>query len=115
RPVDTKITDFRDNQFVSLRATDDQATALGVFRKYDRNTLPVVDSEDKLLGIVTVDDMLDVQEEETTEDIQKLGGVEALDEPYMTISLPRMIKKRATWLIILFLGEMLTATAMSGF
>jgi magnesium transporter len=115
RPVATKIADFRDNKFVALRATDAQDTALNVFRKYDRNTLPVVDSEDKLLGIVTVDDMLDVQEEETTEDIQKLGGMEALDEPYMTISLPRMIKKRATWLIILFLGEMLTATAMSGF
>ncbi len=115
RPVETKISDFRDNQFLSLRATETQGAALEVFRKYDRNTLPVVDSEEKLLGIVTVDDMLDVQEEETTEDIQKLGGMEALDEPYMTISLPRMIKKRASWLIILFLGEMLTATAMSGF
>jgi magnesium transporter len=115
RPVTTKLSEFRDNQYVALRAIDDQATALGIFRKYDRNTLPVVDSEDKLLGIVTVDDMLDVQEEETTEDIQKLGGMEALDEPYMTISLARMIKKRASWLIILFLGEMLTATAMSGF
>ena len=57
--------------------------ALELFKKYDRNTLPVVDSEEKLLGIVTVDDMLDVQEEETTEDIQKIGGVEALEEPYM--------------------------------
>jgi magnesium transporter len=115
RPVAMKIAEFRDNNFVALRATDPQSSALEVFRKYDRNTLPVVDSEEKLLGIVTVDDMLDVQEEETTEDIQKLGGMEALDEPYMTISMARMIKKRASWLIILFLGEMLTATAMSGF
>ena len=83
-----------------------------LFQKYDRNTLPVVDSEEKLLGIVTVDDMLDVQEEETTEDIQKLGGMEALDEPYMDAPLLRLVKKRAIWLIILFLGEMLTATAM---
>jgi magnesium transporter len=115
RPVDTKIADFRDNHFVTLRATDDQATALEVFRKYDRNTLPVVDSEDKLLGIVTVDDMLDVQEEETTEDIQKIGGVEALDDPYMEAPLMELVRKRAVWLVVLFLGEMLTATAMGFF
>jgi len=112
RPVVMKIDEIRDNAFVSLRANDDQKTALELFRKYDRTSLPVVDSEEKLLGIVTVDDMLDVQEEEATEDIQRLGGMEALDEPYMTIALWRMIKKRASWLIILFLGEMLTATAM---
>jgi magnesium transporter len=115
RPVDTRIKDFRDNQFVALRATDDQATAVGVFRKYDRNTLPVVDSEEKLLGVVTVDDMLDVQEEETTEDIQKIGGVEALDEPYMDSPLLELVRKRAVWLVILFVGEMLTATAMGFF
>ena len=68
-----------------------------------------------LVGIVTIDDMLDVAEEEATEDIQKLGGMEALDEPYTRIPLLRMVKKRATWLIILFLGEMLTATAMQGY
>jgi magnesium transporter len=86
-----------------------------LFKKYDRAILPVVDSEEKLLGIVTVDDILDVQEQKTTEDIQKIGGMEALDEPYSTIALHRMVKKRATWLIILFLGEMLTATAMQGY
>ena len=68
-----------------------------------------------MVGIVTSDDMLDVAEEEATEDIQKLGGMEALDEPYTTIPFLRMVKKRATWLIILFLGEMLTATAMQGY
>src|SRR5207248_5426956 len=83
-----------------------------VFKKYDRNTLPVIDSDGRLVGIVTVDDVLDVAEKEATEEIQKLGGLEALDEPYDTIALPKMIKKRATWLIILFLSEMLTATAM---
>ena len=111
-PVTTLISEIRDDTFVALRATDDQQAAVDIFRKYDRSTLPVVDSEEKLLGIVTVDDMLDVQQEEATEDIQRLGGMEALDEPYMTIALWRMIKKRASWLIILFLGEMLTATAM---
>ncbi len=115
RPVDTKIVDFRDSQFVALRATDDQATALEVFRKYDRNTLPVVDSEDKLLGIVTVDDMLDVQEEETTEDMQKLGGLEALEEPYMEAPLLEIVRKRAVWLVVLFIGQMLTATVMGVF
>ena len=115
RPVTTRIAEFRDSTFISLRATDDEGTALEVFRKYDRNTLPVVDSEEKLLGIVTVDDMLDVQEEETTEDIQKLGGVEALEEPYMDAPILDLVKKRAVWLVVLFLGEMFTATAMGFF
>jgi magnesium transporter len=68
-----------------------------------------------LIGIVTVDDILDVAEEEATEDIQKMGGTEALDEPYMEIAIPSMVRKRATWLIVLFLSEMLTATAMGRF
>jgi magnesium transporter len=68
-----------------------------------------------LIGIVTVDDIFDVAEEEATEDIQKIGGTEALDEPYMEIAIPSMVRKRATWLIVLFLSEMLTATAMSRF
>jgi magnesium transporter len=98
-----------------LSPADDREKALGLFRKFDRVALPVVDADRKLIGIVTVDDMLDVAEEEATEDIQKLGGTEALDEPYTTIALSRMVKKRASWLVILFLGEMLTATAMSYF
>ena len=68
-----------------------------------------------MIGIVTVDDILDVAEEEATEDIQKIGGTEALDEPYMEIAIPSMVRKRATWLIVLFLSEMLTATAMGRF
>jgi magnesium transporter len=83
-----------------------------VFKDADLNALPVTDSEGVLIGIVTADDILDVAEEEATEDIQKIGGSEALDEPYMEIALPKMVRKRATWLIILFLSEMLTATAM---
>ncbi len=115
RPFDTKVRDFRDDRYVALHATDPAKDAIQVFRKYDRNTLPVVDKENKLIGIVTIDDVLDVAEEEATREMQKVGGMEALDEPYTTISLPRMVKKRATWLIILFLGEMLTATAMQGY
>jgi magnesium transporter len=115
RPFEAKVSDFRDRTFVALKVNDTQEEALNAFRKYDRVALPVVDSNGVLVGIVTSDDMLDVAEEEATEDIQKLGGMEALDEPYTTIPLLRMVKKRATWLIILFLGEMLTATAMQGY
>ena len=115
RPLTAKVSEIRDETFVALNVTDSQQDALNVFRKYDRAALPVVDSNGVLVGIVTIDDMLDVAEEEATEDIQKLGGMEALDEPYTTIPFLRMVKKRATWLIILFLGEMLTATAMQGY
>src|SRR4030081_1182365 len=115
RPFEAKVSDFRDRLFVALKVNDSQEEALNAFRKYDRVALPVVDSNGVLVGIVTSDDMLDGAEEEATEDIQKLGGLEALDEPYTTIPFVRMVKKRATWLILLFLGEMLTATAMQGY
>jgi magnesium transporter len=115
RPLDAKVSAFRDHTFVALNVTDSQQDALNTFRKYDRTALPVVDSSGVVVGIVTVDDMLDVAEKEATEDIQKLGGMEALDEPYTTIPFLRMVKKRATWLVVLFLGEMLTATAMQGY
>jgi magnesium transporter len=115
RPLTAKVSDIRDQTFVALKVNDTQEEALNVFRKYDRVALPVVDSNEVLVGIVTSDDMLDVAEKEATEDIQKFGGVEALDEPYMRISLWRMVRKRAGWLVILFLGEMLTATAMANY
>ncbi len=115
KPFETKVSELRDSNFVALHATDDRTDASAVFKRYDRNTLPVVDSENRLIGIVTIDDVLDVIEEQTTEEIQRIGGMEALDEPYTTITLRRMIRKRATWLIILFLSEMLTATAMGHF
>jgi magnesium transporter len=109
------VSDLMDYRFTYLRATDDRETAVEAFRDTNLIALPVTDSQGALLGIVTVDDILDVAEEEATEDIQKIGGSEALDEPYMHIALPRMVRKRAGWLIILFLSEMLTATAMSKF
>ena len=115
RPLATKVSEIRDQTFVALKVNDSQEDALNVFRKYDRAALPVVDSSGVLVGIVTSDDMLDVAEEEATEDIQKIGGMEALDEPYMRISLWKMVRKRAGWLVILFLGEMLTATAMANY
>ena len=115
RPTSTLVRDIHDASFVSLKATDEAEMALELFRKYDRNTLPVTDTEGRLLGIVTVDDMLDVQEKETTEDIQKLGGTEALSEPYMDAPIWELVRKRAVWLVVLFIGEMLTTTVMVGF
>ena len=112
---ETKVSALMDGNYATLTPTDDREKALQVFRKYDRVALPVTNPESKLIGIVTADDMLDVASEEATEDIQKLGGSEALDEPYSTIALTKMVKKRAGWLVVLFLGEMLTATAMSYF
>lgn len=112
---DMSIHGLMDEQFVALSAYDDQEVAVDVFRKYDRTALPVVDRDGVLVGIVTVDDVLDVAEAEATEDIQMLGGSEALQEPYLSIRLTGMIRKRAPWLILLFFGQMLTATAMSSF
>jgi len=109
------ISDLMDEQFVALKATDDQETAIKVFRDYDRVALPVTDTRGILIGIVTVDDVLDVAAEEATEDIHKIGGSEALDEPYLHTSLGNLVRKRARWLVLLFLGEMLTATAMGYF
>ncbi len=111
----TRVADLMDSRFVALKATDKREAAVEAFKDSDLVSLPVTDSEGILLGIVTVDDILDVAEEEATEDIQKIGGSEALDGPYMKIALPRMVRKRASWLIILFLSEMLTATAMGRF
>jgi magnesium transporter len=115
RPLDTIVDDIHDSSYLALHPTDPARDALDAFKKYDRNTLPVIDREEKLLGIVTIDDMLDVQEEEVTEDIHKLGGTEALDEPYMDAPLLELVRKRAIWLVVLFLGELLTATAMAYF
>jgi magnesium transporter len=114
-PLHAHVADIMDHKCVSLSVTDDRKTAVEVFRKYDRTALPVVDTHNRLAGIVTLDDVLDVAEEEATRSIQKFGGLEALDEPYMSTPLPLMVRKRATWLVILFVGEMLTATAMGFF
>ncbi|NUN07742.1 MAG: magnesium transporter [Ignavibacteriaceae bacterium] len=114
-PLDKKLSELMDGNFIHLIATDDQETAVQVFKDYDRTVLPVTDNTGILMGIVTIDDVLDVAEEEATEDIQKLGGSEALEEPYSTISLFGMVQKRAGWLSILFIGEMFTATAMGFF
>jgi magnesium transporter len=108
-----KIEDVIDNRYIALHVNDDQETASQAFKMNHRVALPVLDNNQVLLGIVTIDDVLWVAQEEFTEDIQKIGGTEALNEPYLEIPLLKLIQKRAGWLVILFLSEMLTATAMS--
>ena len=112
---DSKISTLMDNTAVSLSAFEDQEQAVKVMEKYDISEIPVIDSAGVLIGIVTFDDVMDIQEEEATEDFQKFGGMEALEKPYDATALLSMIKKRAGWLILLFLGEMLTATALGYF
>jgi len=111
QPTQT-VDEIMTRNLITARVDSDQESVAQVLARYDLLAVPVVDSENKLVGIITVDDVMDVAEEEATEDIQKLGGLEALDEPYMQINILRMVRKRASWLVILFLGEMLTATAM---
>jgi magnesium transporter len=112
---DTMIGDIIDNRFIVLNVNDDQESANEAFKMNNRVALPVVDDKNILLGIVTIDDVLWVASEEFTEDIQKIGGTEALDEPYLEVPLLKLFKKRIVWLVVLFLGEMLTATAMGYF
>ena len=112
---DQIISDISDRRFISLNAYDDQEVAVKVFQDHDRVALPVVDTDGTLVGIVTFDDVMDVAEEESTEDFQKFGGSEGLDLSYTKTSLFELVKKRAGWLVLLFLGEMLTASAMGYF
>jgi magnesium transporter len=110
-----KVQELMDERFISLNVNDDQEVANEVFKMNNRVALPVTDDQNILLGIVTIDDVLWVASEEFSEDIQKIGGTEALDEPYLDIGIFKLVKKRAGWLVLLFLGEMLTATAMQYF
>jgi magnesium transporter len=114
-PPDKKVEELMDDRFVSLHPEDDQETASEVFKMNNRVALPVVSHSNKLLGIVTIDDILWVAEEEFSEDMQKMGGTAALEEPYLDVPIFKLYKKRIIWLIILFVGETLTIIAMSNF
>ncbi len=114
QPQDT-IESIMDSSFYALSAFDDQEEAVKMLAKYDRVALPVVDSDGILVGIVTVDDVIDVAEEETTEDMQKMAGMDALDDYYSQTSVFEMVKKRVRWLILLFIGQIFTVTAMSAY
>ncbi len=110
-----KIETLLTSEFVALKSTMKKEEAIAVFEKYDRSALPVISENGVLVGILTVDDILDEITKRDTEDIQKFGGVEALELPYVDTPLYTMVRKRAFWLVILFLGEMLTASAMGYF
>jgi magnesium transporter len=114
-PLHAHVHDLMGKRFVALKTTDDKKSAVEVFRKYDRTALPVVDTQGILVGIVTIDDVLDVAQEQATRELQRFGGVEALDEPYVATPFLALVRRRASWLVILFVGEMLTATAMGFF
>jgi magnesium transporter len=111
-PGDKKVREVMQTDVVTVSEQMDQEAVSRLFAHHDLIALPVVDAEGRMKGVVTVDDIVDVVQEEATEDIQKIGGMEALDGPYLQIGFAQMMKKRAGWLSALFLGEMLTATAM---
>jgi magnesium transporter len=112
-PDDRLVQDVMRREIVAVPEHLDQEEIARVIARHDLMALPVVDADGRMRGIVTVDDVVDVLNEEATEDIQKLGGMEALDLPYWRTAFPTLVRKRAGWLTVLFLGEMLTATAMA--
>ena len=111
----TPVEKLMDHLYIALHVNDAQTETISVFRNNSRFALPVINETGVLLGIVTSDDVLRLAEKENTREIQRIGGSEALEEPYTTISFSHLVRKRAGWLVILFLGEMLTATAMGFF
>jgi magnesium transporter len=107
------IKDVMKTDLITVPEEMDQEAVGRIFAEHDLVALPVVDAGGRLKGIVTVDDIVDVVQEEATEDIQKMGGTEALEAPYLEVGWTGMVRKRVGWLVVLFLGEMLTATAMA--
>jgi magnesium transporter len=112
---DKSVEGIMDGYCVQLNINDSTADAVSKFQEYDRVVLPVTNAENVLLGVITVDDVMDVQEQQDTKQMQRFGVVDSLDYPYVNTPFLSLVKKRAGWLIVLFLGEMLTATAMGHF
>lgn len=110
--LEQTIDELMDDSFNALNVFDDQEEAVKMLAKYDRVALPVIDSDGVLVGIVTVDDVIDVAEEETTEDMQKMAAIDAFDDYYSQTSITEMVKKRLGWLSILFVGQILTVLTM---
>jgi magnesium transporter len=113
--LNTILSDIADHKFIALDVSDDQEKAVQIFHKYERSALPVTNTKGILLGIVTSDDIMDASIAENTEDMQKIGGLEALSEPYLETPFVNLMQKRIGWLLVLFIGEMLTASAMGYF
>ena len=114
-PEGALVKDVAWDEVITVPPTADREEVARLTQNYDLVVLPVVDAEHRILGVVTVDDVIDALVEEHTEDVQRFGGMEALDEPYTQIGFWRMIRKRGGWLCALFVSEMLTATAMQHF
>lgn len=112
---DERVADLMESDPVTAPEDMDQEEVSGLFARYDLTAMPVVDAAGRMKGLITVDDVMDVIQEEATEDAQKYGGMEALDEPYLRTGLFELIKKRAGWLTLLMVGEMLTAWAMTNY
>jgi len=112
---EAKVGDLEDRPMIAIPATTTSEELLNIFERYDRFVVPVTDADGNMLGIITADDVLDLAEERATEDIQRLGGMEALEEPYRSVSVWQMVRKRGAWLSILFVGQLLTASVMEHF
>jgi magnesium transporter len=114
-PADLRVQEVMNPNPVTVTVNTDQEIVSQLFRRHNLTALPVLDEDGTMKGVVTLDDIVDVVDEEVTEDMQKMGGVASIDTPYLTTSVATMIRKRGGWLMLLFLGEMLTATAMGWF
>jgi magnesium transporter len=112
-PSDKQVREIMHTDVYTVHEDTDQEAVAKLLEEHSLMAIPVLDAEGRMKGIITVDDIVDVIQEEATEDIQKIGGTEALDAPYLDVSFFTMVRKRGGWLAILFLGEMLTATAMA--
>jgi magnesium transporter len=110
-----RVREVMHTDIVAVPEEMDQENVSQLFARHDLAAIPVVDAEGRIKGIVTVDDIVDVVQEEATEDIQKIGGTAALDAPYLDVGFLGMLRKRAGWLSVLFIGEMLTTTVMAYF
>ncbi|MGI5844816.1 MAG: magnesium transporter [Candidatus Xenobium sp.] len=110
---DEKVADLMDTDLVTAPEDMDQEEVGALFSRYDLTVMPVVDDQGRMKGLITVDDVMDVLQEEATEDAQKYGGMEALDEPYLRTGILNLIKKRVGWLTLLLMAQMLTAWAMA--
>jgi len=109
------IKDIMDDVVIKLNIGDNTDEAINKFKEYDRTVLPVVNNDNLLIGVITIDDIIDLAEQKTTKELQQFGGVESLEYPYVKTPVFSLIRKRGSWLIVLFLSEMLTATAMGHF
>jgi magnesium transporter len=114
-PLDTPIRDLMDSDVISVKVGTDQEECARILSHYDLLALPVVDDDDVLLGVITIDDVVDVLQDEATEDFQRMGGALPLDQPYLETGVFKIAKKRVGWLMLLFITEMLTGTVLRHF